>query len=96
MLISAADPKASPWIVPLFSVVTRVLNRLLGARLRWQAIPCPFEVYADGVDLVVFEIAESAYHALKGGKDQSIVVSGISGAGKTEAIKYIMQHPNAK
>lgn len=54
-LISAADAKASPWLPALFGPVTRCINYLLRAELRWQAIPCPFEIYADGIDLVVFE-----------------------------------------
>ena len=41
----------------------------------------------------IFFTAETAYAALvSGSKDQSIIVSGISGAGKTEAIKYIMRY----
>ena len=31
------------------------MNRVLGGDLRWQTLPVPFEVYADGIDLVVFE-----------------------------------------
>jgi len=54
-LISAADPKASEWIPPLFGPVTRLINWVLRGGLRWQAIPAPFEMYADGIDLVVFE-----------------------------------------
>ena len=32
----------------------RLINRL-GGNFRWQHLPVPFEVYADGIDLVVFE-----------------------------------------
>jgi myosin V len=40
----------------------------------------------------VYSTAHGAYHALsKDGKNQSILVSGESGAGKTEASKYIMR-----
>jgi N-acyl-D-aspartate/D-glutamate deacylase len=54
-LISAADPKASSWVVPIFGPFTRLWNFLTRARFTWQAIPGPFEVYADGIDLVIFE-----------------------------------------
>ena len=35
--------------------MTRAINFLFRSKLHWQAIPCPFEIYADGIDLVVFE-----------------------------------------
>ncbi len=54
-LISAADPKSTPGLSTLFGGVTRFLNWILGAKLRWQALPRDFELYADGIDLVVFE-----------------------------------------
>lgn len=54
-LITAADAKSSPWLAPLLGPAARLLNRLLGADLRWQGLPMPFELYADGIDLVVFE-----------------------------------------
>jgi N-acyl-D-aspartate/D-glutamate deacylase len=54
-LISAADPKASPLLSPLFGPVTRLINWILQGQLKWQALPCSFEMYADGIDLVVFE-----------------------------------------
>ena len=34
--------------------VARLVNRL-GGNFRWQHLPVPFEVYADGIDLVIFE-----------------------------------------
>jgi N-acyl-D-aspartate/D-glutamate deacylase len=54
-LISAADPKASSWLTPIFGPITRMINWLFRGKLRWQALPCTFDLYADGIDLVVFE-----------------------------------------
>ncbi len=54
-LLTAADSKTVPRLVSAISFVTRLLNRFAGADLRWQHLPVPFEIYADGIDLVVFE-----------------------------------------
>jgi len=54
-LITLADAKTSRGLHRVLGGVTRFVNRLLGGNLRWQALPVPFEVYADGIDLVVFE-----------------------------------------
>ena len=43
--------------------MARLVNRL-GADFRWQHLPVPFEVYADGIDLVVFEEFGSGAAAL--------------------------------
>jgi N-acyl-D-aspartate/D-glutamate deacylase len=64
-LISAADTKADPWLSKLVTTATGLWNRTMGADLRWQTVPMPFEVYADGMDLVVFEefgAGEAALH----------------------------------
>lgn len=64
-LISAADAKASPYLSDALRVSVRWINRLLRGELRWQTVPMPFEVYADGMDLVVFEefgAGEAALH----------------------------------
>ncbi len=63
-LITAADTKADPGLFSLVRLVTFVANSLLGSNLRWQSIPAPFEVYADGIDLVVFEEFGSGEAAL--------------------------------
>jgi N-acyl-D-glutamate deacylase len=41
-----------------------VLNRLLRGAFQWQHLPVPFTVYADGMDLVVFEEFGSGSAAL--------------------------------
>ncbi len=54
-LLSATDLKSSSWLANLIGPGTRLLNGLLRANIMWQALPLPFEVYADGMELVVFE-----------------------------------------
>jgi N-acyl-D-glutamate deacylase len=54
-LITLADAKAKPGLHRLVAKMTSFVNRVLGGDLRWQTLPVPFEVYADGIDLVVFE-----------------------------------------
>ncbi|GAC1404654.1 MAG: amidohydrolase family protein [Mycobacterium sp.] len=53
-LLSAADVKANPYAIWAMGSAARLINRL-GGNFRWQHLPVPFEVYADGIDLVVFE-----------------------------------------
>ncbi len=53
-LLSAADIKAIPPVIHLMDRLARVVNTL-GGDFRWQHLPVPFEVYADGISLVVFE-----------------------------------------
>ena len=54
-LLSAADSKAYPPIVYLMLAVAPLLNKFAKTDFRWQHLPVPFTVYADGIDLVVFE-----------------------------------------
>ncbi|MGH3641102.1 MAG: N-acyl-D-amino-acid deacylase family protein [Mycobacterium sp.] len=62
-LLSAADVKSNPYAVLMMGPVARFVNRL-GADFRWQHLPVPFEVYADGIDLVIFEEFGSGAAAL--------------------------------
>ncbi|MGW0178001.1 N-acyl-D-amino-acid deacylase family protein [Nocardia sp. NPDC003345] len=62
-LLSAADIKANPFAVFLIDYLARLVNAL-GADFRWQHLPVPFEVYADGIDLVIFEEFGSGAAAL--------------------------------
>ncbi|OYD71302.1 N-acyl-D-amino-acid deacylase family protein [Rhodococcus sp. OK302] len=54
-LLSGADSKAYPVIVYFMLAAAPLLNRFAGTDFRWQHLPVPFTVYADGIDLVVFE-----------------------------------------
>ena len=62
-LLSAADVKSNPYAILLMGPLARVINAL-GGNFRWQHLPVPFEVYADGIDLVVFEEFGSGAAAL--------------------------------
>jgi N-acyl-D-aspartate/D-glutamate deacylase len=62
-LLSAADIKANPFLVEIMGPIARTVNGL-GGDFRWQHLPVPFEVYADGIDLVIFEEFGSGAAAL--------------------------------
>lgn len=62
-LLSAADVKANPYAIKIMGPSARAVGRL-GGDFRWQHLPVPFEVYADGIDLVVFEEFGSGAAAL--------------------------------
>ncbi len=62
-LLSAADIKAIPFVIHLMNGLGGAVNKL-GADFRWQHLPVPFEVYADGIDLVIFEEFGSGAAAL--------------------------------
>jgi N-acyl-D-aspartate/D-glutamate deacylase len=54
-LLVSADAKSNPGAVRVFGPGTRLLNAMLGASVRFQHLPVPFELYSDGIDLPVFE-----------------------------------------
>jgi N-acyl-D-aspartate/D-glutamate deacylase len=54
-LLVSADAKSMPLAVHVIGFGTRLLNFLLGAKVRFQHLPVPFELYSDGIDLPVFE-----------------------------------------
>lgn len=62
-LLAAADVKSNRLAIPTIIKSSRMLSRL-GADFRWQHLPVPFEVYADGIDLVIFEEFGSGAEAL--------------------------------
>lgn len=64
-LITLMDVKSNGLLHRVVGKLAHVCNRFLGANFRWQALPCPFEVHADGIDLVIFEefgAGEAALH----------------------------------
>ena len=62
-LLSAADVKSLPPVIYLMDALARMVN-VLGADFRWQHLPVPFEGYADGISLVIFEEFGSGAAAL--------------------------------
>ncbi len=62
-LLSAADIKALPFVIKIMGPIAKVVNAL-GGNFRWQHLPVPFQVYADGIDLVIFEEFGSGAAAL--------------------------------
>ncbi|SMG00749.1 N-acyl-D-amino-acid deacylase family protein [Burkholderia singularis] len=55
-LLVAADSKAAPkGTLDVLLNGVKFANALLRAKLVWQHLPVPFEVYADGIDFVIFE-----------------------------------------
>jgi N-acyl-D-aspartate/D-glutamate deacylase len=54
-LLVSADAKSSLGAVHVLGRGTRLLNKILDAKVRFQHLPVPFELYSDGIDLPVFE-----------------------------------------
>ncbi|MEC3918905.1 N-acyl-D-amino-acid deacylase family protein [Nocardia sp. CDC160] len=63
-LIAGMDVKADRTTARAATAAAWIANTVGGAQFRWQHLPVPFEVYADGVDLVVFEEFGSGVAAL--------------------------------
>jgi N-acyl-D-aspartate/D-glutamate deacylase len=63
-LLAAADTKAEPWVQRIFAPLAMLANKLGGGQFTWQHLPTTFRVWADGIDLVVFEEFGSGREAL--------------------------------
>ena len=63
-VISWMDLVGDRTVDPLIRTLLFVFRRLLGAEFRFQALPNPFEVRADGMDLVIFEEFAAGAEAL--------------------------------
>lgn len=53
-LIALIELKGNRTVRPMAQAVSRLVNAL-GGNFRWQLLPTPFTVYADGIDVVFFE-----------------------------------------
>jgi len=62
--LTAADLKSQPGLIHLMIAAAKAVNKVGNADFRWQHLPVPFEVFADGMDLVVFEEFGSGTAAL--------------------------------
>lgn len=63
-LISMMDLRSARWLRHLASLLSRGVNLVLGGDMKWQALPEVFDLWADGIDLVVFEEFGSGAAAL--------------------------------
>ena len=63
-LIAMMDPPAARGIHRVVGLVTRATNRLLGGDLRFQALPNPFDMWVDGIEVPVFEEFAAGTEAL--------------------------------
>ena len=54
-VISMMDLRGQRGLHRVIGLLSRAVNRVLGGDFRWQALPEPFDLWADGIDLVVFE-----------------------------------------
>lgn len=54
-MVAMMDLKGDPYIRGLISFIASVFNKVFGADFRMQAFPVPFRVYAQGMELVIFE-----------------------------------------
>jgi N-acyl-D-glutamate deacylase len=63
-LLAAADTLAEPWVNRIFRPIAWAANTLGRGKFVWQHLPTTFKVWADGIDLVVFEEFGSGREAL--------------------------------
>lgn len=54
-VISMMDAPGQRFLRTLQGLMSRAVNVLFGGDFRWQALPEKFDLWADGIDLVVFE-----------------------------------------
>ena len=77
-MIALIDLIGDRYILPLVNVSSWIINRLLNADFRMQSPPCPFIVYYDGFDSVMFEefpSGEAIRHLAKNAKEQAQLIN---------------------
>jgi N-acyl-D-aspartate/D-glutamate deacylase len=63
-LLAAFDLKTDRKVIRLLRLITGLLNPVLGSEVSFQLLTAPFQLYSDGVDLVIFEEFASGTAAL--------------------------------
>jgi N-acyl-D-aspartate/D-glutamate deacylase len=54
-IISLMDVKFDPGLYKLLGFIGRITNKIFRSNFKYQSLPEPFDLYADGMDVVVFE-----------------------------------------
>jgi N-acyl-D-aspartate/D-glutamate deacylase len=54
-VVSMVDVRSNRGVARMLGKMSRFVNQMLGADFRWQALPVPFDIFADGVDVPLFE-----------------------------------------
>lgn len=54
-MVALMDLKGDPFIRPIVSALSAFYNKYLNANFRMQGFPVPFRVFAEGMELVIFE-----------------------------------------
>jgi N-acyl-D-aspartate/D-glutamate deacylase len=54
-VISMMDTRATRGLHHVIGLLSRVVNTMMNGDFKWQALPEVFDLWADGIDLVVFE-----------------------------------------
>jgi len=63
-LIALIELKGNVTVRPMAQLVSRLIN-WMGGNFRWQFLPTPFTVYADGIDVVFLKsLVPERWHSI--------------------------------